>query len=135
MVTPPRRHRPTFVSPPDRRAPERSAPVHRDPPAPPLADRPRRRSGARVRGGGRRTVPVLGPTGDRSSWRPRALAAGTVLTPGDLGTASIPASSHITAMSAVGSSALVGQQLDTPVYAGQVMVKPDAVEHAPAGRR
>jgi len=51
------------------------------------------------------------------------LSAGTVLTAGDLGTASIPVSSHITAMSAVGSSALVGQQLDTPVYAGQVMVK------------
>ena len=53
----------------------------------------------------------------------KSLSAGTVLTAGDLGTASIPASSHITAMSAVGSSALVGQQLDTPVYAGQVMVK------------
>ena len=26
-------------------------------------------------------------------------------------------------MSAIGSSALIGQQLDTPVYAGQVMVK------------
>jgi Flp pilus assembly protein CpaB len=51
------------------------------------------------------------------------LSAGTVLTAGDLGTASIPASSHITAMSAIGSSALVGHQLDTPVYAGQVMVK------------
>jgi pilus assembly protein CpaB len=53
----------------------------------------------------------------------KSMPAGAVLTAGDLGTASIPASSHITAMSAVGSSALVGQQLDTPVYAGQVMVK------------
>ena len=53
----------------------------------------------------------------------KSMSAGTVLTAGDLGTASIPASSHITAMSAIGSSALVGQQLDTPVYAGQVMVK------------
>jgi len=51
------------------------------------------------------------------------LQAGTVLTSGDLGTASIPASSHITAMSAIGASVLVGQQLDTPVYAGQVIVK------------
>jgi len=51
------------------------------------------------------------------------LAAGTVLTPGDLGTATIPASGNITAMSATGSGALVGQQLDSPVYAGQVMVR------------
>jgi pilus assembly protein CpaB len=51
------------------------------------------------------------------------LPAGTVLTPGDLATASIPASGHITAMSVAGSSALVGRQLDTPVYAGQVMVR------------
>jgi Flp pilus assembly protein CpaB len=53
----------------------------------------------------------------------KSLPAGTVLTPGDLTTGSIPASGNITAMSAAGSSALVGQQLDTPVYAGQVMVK------------
>jgi Flp pilus assembly protein CpaB len=53
----------------------------------------------------------------------KTLPAGTVLTPSDLGTASIPASGNITAMSATGSSVLVGQQLDTPVYAGQVMVK------------
>ncbi len=52
-----------------------------------------------------------------------SLAAGTVLTPADLGTATIPASGDITAMSAAGSAALVGQQLDTPVYAGQVMVR------------
>ena len=51
------------------------------------------------------------------------LAAGTVLTPGDLGTATIPASGNITAMSATGSGALVGQQLDSPIYAGQVMVR------------
>ncbi len=53
----------------------------------------------------------------------KSLAAGTVLTPADLGTATIPASGDITAMSATGSAALVGQQLDTPVYAGQVMVR------------
>ena len=53
----------------------------------------------------------------------RSLPAGTVLTPGDLATASIPASGNITAMSASGSAALIGQQLDTPVYAGQVMVR------------
>ncbi len=53
----------------------------------------------------------------------KSLAAGTVLTPADLGTATIPASGDITAMSAAGSAALVGQQLDTPVYAGQVMVR------------
>ena len=51
------------------------------------------------------------------------LPTGTVLSPGDLTTAQIPASDKITAMSAIGSSALIGQQLDTPVYAGQVMVK------------
>lgn len=53
----------------------------------------------------------------------KSLPAGTVLTSGDLATASIPASGDITAMSAAGSAALVGQQLDTPVYAGQVMVR------------
>jgi Flp pilus assembly protein CpaB len=53
----------------------------------------------------------------------KSLPAGTVLTPSDLATASIPASGDITAMSASGSAALVGQQLDTPVYAGQVMVR------------
>jgi Flp pilus assembly protein CpaB len=53
----------------------------------------------------------------------KSLAAGTVLTPADLGTATIPASGNITAMSASGSSALVGQQLNSPVYAGQVMVR------------
>ena len=51
------------------------------------------------------------------------LPTGTILSPGDLTTAQIPASDDITAMSSIGSSALIGQQLDTPVYAGQVMVK------------
>ena len=51
------------------------------------------------------------------------LPAGTVITSGDLATAQIPASGHITAMSATGSSVLVGQQLDTAVYAGEVMVR------------
>ena len=53
----------------------------------------------------------------------KSLPAGTVLTAGDLATASIPASGHITAMAATGSSAVVGQQLDTPVYPGQVLVR------------
>jgi len=53
----------------------------------------------------------------------RNLPAGAVLSSGDLATASIAASSHVTAMSATGSSVLVGQQLDTPVYAGEVMVR------------
>jgi Flp pilus assembly protein CpaB len=53
----------------------------------------------------------------------KSLPAGTVLTASDLGTASIPASGHITAMSVTGSSAVIGQQLDAPVYAGQVMVR------------
>ena len=53
----------------------------------------------------------------------KSLPAGTVLTAGDLATASIPASGHITAMAATGSSVVVGQQLDTPVYAGQVLVR------------
>jgi pilus assembly protein CpaB len=51
------------------------------------------------------------------------LPAGTVLTAGDLATADVPASGHITAMSAAGSAALIGEQLDTAVYAGEVMVK------------
>ena len=51
------------------------------------------------------------------------LPAGTVLTANDLATASLPASGNITAMSATGSSAVVGQQLDAPIYAGQVMVR------------
>jgi Flp pilus assembly protein CpaB len=53
----------------------------------------------------------------------KSLPAGTVLTAGDLATASIPASGHITAMAASGSSVVVGQQLDTPVYPGQVLVR------------
>ena len=63
----------------------------------------------------------------------KSLPAGTVLTAGDLATASIPASGDITAMSATGSSAVVGQQLDTPVYAGQVMVRQMLLDHPAAG--
>lgn len=53
----------------------------------------------------------------------KSLPAGTVLTAGDLATASIPASDDITAMAATGSSVVVGQQLATPVYPGQVLVR------------
>ena len=53
----------------------------------------------------------------------KSLPAGTVLTASDLATASIPASGNITAMAATGSSVVVGQQLDTPVYPGQVLVR------------
>ena len=53
----------------------------------------------------------------------RDLPAGTVLTPGDLSSAMIPASGNITAMTSTGSQVLVGRQLDTPVYAGEVMVR------------
>jgi Flp pilus assembly protein CpaB len=53
----------------------------------------------------------------------KSLPAGTVLTASDLSTASIPSSGHITAMAAASSSAVVGQQLDTPVYPGQVLVR------------
>lgn len=53
----------------------------------------------------------------------KSLPTGTVLTAGDLATASIPASDDITAMAATGSSVVVGQQLDTPVYPGQVLVR------------
>ncbi len=53
----------------------------------------------------------------------KSLPAGTVLGANDLAVASIPASGNITAMSSTGSALVVGQQLDTPVYAGQVMVK------------
>ena len=62
----------------------------------------------------------------------KSLPAGTVLTASDLATASIPASGDITAMAATGSSAVVGQQLDTPVYSGQVLVKTDARRHPAA---
>jgi len=48
----------------------------------------------------------------------RELPAGTVLTAGDLSAAMIPASGNITAMTATGSQALVGRQLDTPVFTG-----------------
>jgi Flp pilus assembly protein CpaB len=53
----------------------------------------------------------------------KSLPAGTVLTASDLATASIPASGNITAMAATGSAVVVGQQLDTPVYSGQVLVR------------
>jgi flagella basal body P-ring formation protein FlgA len=53
----------------------------------------------------------------------KSLPAGTVLTTRDLATASIPASGDITAMAATGSAVVVGQQLDTPVYPGQVLVR------------
>lgn len=53
----------------------------------------------------------------------KSLPAGTVLTASDLATASIPASGNITAMAATGSSVVIGQQLDTPVYPGQVLVR------------
>jgi hypothetical protein len=46
-----------------------------------------------------------------------------VLTTSDLAVASIPASGDITAMAATGSAVVVGQQLDTPVYPGQVLVR------------
>lgn len=53
----------------------------------------------------------------------KSLPAGTVLVAGDLSTAQIPASGDITAMAASASPAVVGQQLDTPVYPGQVLVR------------
>ena len=53
----------------------------------------------------------------------KSLPAGTVLTTSDLATASIPASGDITAMAATGSAVVVGQQLDSPVYPGQVLVR------------
>ena len=51
------------------------------------------------------------------------LPAGTVLTAADLSSASIPSSANISAMSAVGASVLVGQQINTGIYAGEVLVK------------
>jgi hypothetical protein len=66
---------------------------------------------------------VVGAVFQSSAKRVSNLPAGTVITPGDLATATIPASGNITAMSATGSTALVGQQLDAPAYAGQVMVR------------
>lgn len=53
----------------------------------------------------------------------RNLPAGTVLTPADLATGSLPASDNITAMSASGSGVLVGQQLAVPATRGQLMVR------------
>ena len=51
------------------------------------------------------------------------LPAGTILTPADLGTGSLPANDNISAMSSSGASVLIGQQLAVPVAAGQLMVK------------
>lgn len=53
----------------------------------------------------------------------KSLPAGTVLSASDVATASIPASGDITAMAATGTSLVVGQQLDTPVTSGQVLVR------------
>ena len=53
----------------------------------------------------------------------RNLPAGTVLTPADLATGSLPASDNITAMSASGINVLVGQQLAVPTTRGQLMVR------------
>jgi hypothetical protein len=53
----------------------------------------------------------------------RNLPAGTVLTPADLTTGSLPASDNITAMSASGISVLVGQQLAVATTRGQLMVR------------
>ena len=53
----------------------------------------------------------------------RNLPAGTVLTPADLATGSLPASDNITAMSASGSGVLVGQQFAVPATRGQLMVR------------
>lgn len=51
------------------------------------------------------------------------LPAGTVLSAHDLSTASIPTSTKISAMSAAGADVLIGAQINTPVVAGQVMVR------------
>lgn len=51
------------------------------------------------------------------------LPAGTELVASDLSTGSIPASGKIVAMSATYSAILIGKQLNTPVFAGQLMVR------------
>ncbi len=51
------------------------------------------------------------------------LPAGTVLTPADLATGSLPTNDNITAMSESGASVLVGQQLAVPATRGQLMVR------------
>jgi Flp pilus assembly protein CpaB len=53
----------------------------------------------------------------------RNLPAGTVLTPADLTTGSLPANDKITAMSANGISVLIGQQLAVATTRGQLMVR------------
>ena len=61
----------------------------------------------------------------------RNLPAGTVLTPADLATGSLPASDNITAMSASGINVLVGQQLAVPTTRGQLMVRAMVSTHPP----
>lgn len=61
----------------------------------------------------------------------RNLPAGTVLTPADLATGSLPASDNITAMSASGVNLLVGQQLAVPTTRGQLMVRAMVSTHPP----
>jgi len=53
----------------------------------------------------------------------RDLPAGTVLTPADLATGSLPATDNITAMSASGANVLIGSQLAVPTTRGQLMVR------------
>ena len=126
--------RPAFAAPPETER-RRPAPVHRHPPAPPLADRPRRRSGARLRRGGRSGVPVVGQTGVESSWRRRTSPPAPCSPPAISPPRPSPPRATSRRCRPPARRALVGQQLDTPVYAGQVMVKPDAVDHTPARRR
>jgi Flp pilus assembly protein CpaB len=61
----------------------------------------------------------------------RNLPAGTVLTPADLATGSLPASDNITAMSASGVNLLIGQQLAVPTTRGQLMVRAMVSTHPP----
>jgi pilus assembly protein CpaB len=61
----------------------------------------------------------------------RNLPAGTVLTPADLATGSLPASDNITAMSASGENILIGQQLAVPTTQGQLMVRAMVSSHPP----
>jgi Flp pilus assembly protein CpaB len=61
----------------------------------------------------------------------RNLPAGTVLTPADLATGSLPASDNITAMSASGVNLLIGQQLAVPTTSGQLMVRAMVSTHPP----
>ena len=59
----------------------------------------------------------------------RNLPAGTVLTPADLATGSLPASDNITAMSANGINVLIGQQLAVSTTRGQLMVRAMVSSH------